>query len=292
MLIRRLKWRFWISGAAPERAAGGSAGRGGARRGAVQRLPVLQVRRSMSTHPMRPTAGAKRSDEAQIVAQARRMIDAIRLQEHQAQGRHAAAGARSGVPQGAEEAFPGNPLRIDPNGTGRWTRPADGRTAARRPGVLRRPDAGLGRHGRLHRRTGLPAGDQHGGDRLRRVSPQRCADSVQIVLATTTIGAACATPRRWRECVTSLAWVFRCTQLAPRHQPDGDVARRRRRAQLGIRLTRITRGRNRMRRSSRAGRSPSEGCVSIAAQRVGRGTRSRPIGKAARTVPVLRHPPA
>ena len=121
---------------------------GAARPGrSLQRLPVLQVRRAHRAalrarpvwrrHRTRTDGGAGTPHDR-----------SVRLQEHQAQGRCAAAGAGSRRPAGPGQSVPRRAAAHRPQRQlDRGHQPERGGAAARRAGVLRRPGPGAGRHG-------------------------------------------------------------------------------------------------------------------------------------------------
>jgi len=135
-------------------------------------------------NPYAPDRWGEALDEAQIVSQARRMIDeygfkSLKLKAGALEPEHEVACLKA-----LKRAFPANPLRIDPNAN--WSLD----TAVRMANLLRDdleyyedPTPGLEGMAELHRRTGLPLATNMVVTDFGEFRRSVALDSVQIVLA-------------------------------------------------------------------------------------------------------------
>lgn len=234
--------------------------------------------------------------EQQIVGQARRMIDqygfkSIKLKAGALDPEHEVACIKA-----LEEAFPGRPLRIDPNGN--WSL----ETSVRMAGLLRDnleyyedPTPGLEGMSELHRRTGLPLATNMVVTDFDEFRRSVALDSVQIVLADHHYWGGL---RDTQALATDVRYVrYRdvdAFQFSPGHQPDGDVACGgvRTESDIRVRYALSLAGRGRGSHQRRQGSDPQRLRANHESAGRRRGTRSRAGALAARVVLVVRHSPA
>jgi glucarate dehydratase len=162
----------------------------------------------------------------QLVAQARQMIDqygfgSIKLKAGALAPEHEVECLKA-----LKRAFPNHPLRIDPNAN--WSLDTAIRMAEHLQGDLEYyPAPG-------HRPA---AGHQHGRDRHGGVPPQRVAERrADRAVRPPLLGRPACHAATGDDVRDLRARAVDAFQLAPGHQPDGDVASGRRRAQSDLRL--------------------------------------------------------
>ncbi|XUK68054.1 D-Glucarate dehydratase [Pseudomonas yamanorum] len=162
--------------------------------------------------PYKPDSWGEALDEVQIVAQARRMIEtygfkSIKLKAGALDPDHEVACIKA-----LKKAFPGVPLRIDPNGN--WSLETSIRMAelfGDDRQYYEDPTPGLVGMTELHKRTGLSLATNMvvtDFDEFRRSVALTACRSYSPTITT---GEACATPRYWRRCARPFAWACRCT---------------------------------------------------------------------------------
>ncbi len=233
----RSRWPAWTSRARPP-------GRpvadllGGAVRDSVPFSAYLFYK--WAGHPGAPADDwGEALDPEGIVAQAKRMVDALRVHRAQAQGRRLPAGRGDRGDQGAARRLPRPPAAARPERrVGPSHGAARGQGAGRGAGVPGGPDAGHRGHGRgVQARADDAAGHQHvrGGLRPRgpgRPGQRRPGDPVRPPL----LGrpAPLGQPRGDLRDVRPRA--VDALQLAPRHQPGRDGAPGRGHTQPDLRL--------------------------------------------------------